>query len=61
MPARIVWGVADGFQEIGYDYRIAYDLEAELDRVEGDKHFVAEDHPGSVARAVGGVLDESAV
>jgi pimeloyl-ACP methyl ester carboxylesterase len=53
--------VADGFQEIGYDYRLAYELRAELVRVEGGKHFVPEDHPGPVVRAVGGVLDESAV
>lgn len=59
VPARIVWGVADGFQEIGYGYRLAYELGAELERVEGGKHFVPEDHPEPVARAVGDVLAET--
>ena len=61
VPARIVWGVADGFQKIGYGYRLAYELGADLERVEGGRHFVPEDHPEPVARAVGRVLEESAV
>ena len=40
---------------------LTYEHGAQLDRVEGGKHFVPEDHPVPVARAVGGVLDESAV
>jgi pimeloyl-ACP methyl ester carboxylesterase len=55
-PARIVWGAADRFQPIGYGYRLAHDLGARLERVEGGKHFVPEDHPEPVARAVRAVL-----
>jgi len=40
LPARLVWGAADQFQTIGYGYRLAYDLRATLDRIEGGKHFV---------------------
>lgn len=52
VPARIVWGAADRFQKIGYGYRLAYELGAPLDRIEGGKHFVPEDHPERVAAAV---------
>ena len=56
VPARIVWGAADAFQKIGYGYRLAYELEAPLDRIEGGKHFVPEDHPERVAAAVNELL-----
>jgi len=59
LPARVVWGADDGFQPIGYGYRLAYELGARLDRLEGGKHFVPEDHPGPVARAVRAVLEEA--
>lgn len=52
LPARLVWGAADQLQKIGYGYRLAYDLRATLDRIEGGKHFVPEDEPGRVAAAV---------
>ena len=55
-PARIVWGAADRFQPIGYGYRLAYDLGATLERVEGGRHFVPEDHPEPVVRAVNALL-----
>ena len=58
VPARVVWGVADQFQKVGYGYRLAYELGATMDRVEGGKHFVPEDHPEPVARAVNSVLRE---
>jgi pimeloyl-ACP methyl ester carboxylesterase len=59
VPARLVWGAADRFQKIGYGYRLAYDLGAELDRIESGKHFTPEDHPERVARAVRAVVEES--
>ena len=60
VPARLVWGTADGFQDIGYGYRLAYELGAPIERVEGGKHFVPEDHPEPVAAAVNGLLKETA-
>ncbi len=57
VPARIVWGAADQFQKIGYGYRLAYELGAPLDRIEGGKHFIPEDHPESVAAAVNDLLE----
>lgn len=59
VPARIVWGTADKFQPIGYGYRLAYELGATLERVEGGKHFTPEDHPEPIARAVRSVLEET--
>jgi pimeloyl-ACP methyl ester carboxylesterase len=58
LPARVVWGADDGFQPIGYGYRLAYELGALLERVEEGKHFVPEDHPEPVARAVRAVLEQ---
>ncbi len=56
VPARVVWGAADAFQKIGYGYRLAYELGAPLERIEGGKHFVPEDHPERVATAVNDLL-----
>jgi pimeloyl-ACP methyl ester carboxylesterase len=56
VPARIVWGAADQFQKIGYGYRLAYELKAPIERIEGGKHFVPEDHPDEVAAAVNALL-----
>ena len=58
VPARLVWGAADQFLEIGYGYRLAYDLGAHIERIEGGKHFVPEDHPEEVAAAVNGLLEQ---
>jgi pimeloyl-ACP methyl ester carboxylesterase len=60
VPARLVWGAADPFQKIGYGYRLAYELKAPIDRVEGGKHFVPEDHPERVAATVNALLEEAA-
>ena len=60
MPARLVWGAADQFQKIGYAYRLAYELGAPIERVEGAKHFVPEDHPEEVAAAVNELLKQPA-
>lgn len=57
-PARIVWGAADQFQKIHYGERLAQELGAPLDRIEGGKHFVPEDHPDRVATAVNDVLED---
>lgn len=58
LPARLVWGAADPFQEIEYGYRLATELGAPLDRIEGGLHFVPEDHPDRVADAVNRLLAE---
>lgn len=60
VPARLVWGAADPFLEIGYGYRLAHELGARIERIEGGKHFVPEDHPEEVAAAVNGLLKEQA-
>jgi pimeloyl-ACP methyl ester carboxylesterase len=60
VPARLVWGAADEFQPIGYGYRLAYELGAKIERIEGGKHFVPEDHPEEVAAAVNGLLEQMA-
>ncbi len=52
VPARVVWGAADQFQKVRYGERLAADLDAPLQRIEGGKHFTPEDHPGAVAAAV---------
>ena len=60
IPARLVWGAADEFQQIGYGYRLAYELGAKIERIEDGKHFVPEDHPEEVAAAVNGLLEQMA-
>ena len=60
IPTRLVWGAADRFQEIGYGYRLAHDLQAPLDRIEDGKHFVPEDHPEKVAENVNILLSHLA-
>ncbi len=60
VPARLVWGAADRFQKIGYGYRLAYELGATIERIEGGKHFVPEDHPDKVAAAVDDLLERTA-
>jgi pimeloyl-ACP methyl ester carboxylesterase len=59
VPARLVWGAADQFQKIGYGYRLAYELKAPIERIEGGKHFVPEDHPERVAAAVNELLEQT--
>ena len=58
VPVRLVWGAADQFQKIGYAYRLAYEMDGKLERVEGGKHFTPEDNPGPVAGAVNELLKE---
>lgn len=58
IPARLVWGAADQFQKISYGYQLAHDLRARLDRIDGGKHFVPEDHPDRVAAAINGLVAE---
>ncbi len=58
VPARLVWGTADGFQPVGYGYRLAYELGGSIERIEGGMHFVPEDHPDEVAAAVNGILKQ---
>lgn len=59
IPAALVWGVADRFQKLDpYGRRLAADLGAPLDEVQGAKHFTPEDHPERVAAAITRVLAE---
>lgn len=52
LPSAVVWGAADRFQKLHYGERLAEDLQARLDVIDGGKHFVPEDHPDAVAAAV---------
>lgn len=57
VPAALVWGSGDRFQKLDpYGRRLAEDLGATLDVVEGAKHFTPEDHPDRVARAIEDVV-----
>ncbi len=56
LPARVVWGADDPWLDIGYGYRLAYDLSARLERIEGGRHFVPEDEPGRVADTIHDLL-----
>jgi pimeloyl-ACP methyl ester carboxylesterase len=57
VPARVVWGTDDPFQKIDHGARMARDLRADLERVEGGRHWIPEDHPGTVAAAVTAVVE----
>ncbi len=52
VPARVVWGVADQFQQVRYGEHFARDLGVPLRRIEGGKHFTPEDHPDLVAEEI---------
>ena len=52
LPARVVWGEADGFQKVSYGERLAADLGTGLTRISGGKHFTPEDHPLDITRAI---------
>lgn len=58
LPARVVWGVADQFQKVAYGERFARDLNTELTRIPGGKHFTPEDHPETIAAAINDLLTE---
>lgn len=60
VPARIVWGAADQFQKVRYGERLAWDLNADLHRIDRGKHWVPEDHPEAIADALRSLLDEVA-
>lgn len=55
-PARVVWGAADRFQKMRYGQRLARDLGAGLDRIDGGRHFTPEDHPDRIAAAINDLL-----
>lgn len=56
IPARIAWGVEDGFQKIEYGERLAADLGAPLLRIEGGLHFTPEDHPQIIAGEINALI-----
>lgn len=58
IPARIVWGASDQFQNVRYGERFSRDLSAPLRRIEGGRHFTPEDHPDIVAEEINGLLEE---
>ena len=59
IPAALVWGAADRFQKLDpYGRRLAADLRASLDEIDGAKHFTPEDHPTRIATAIGAVLTD---
>ncbi len=53
--------MADRFQKIGYGYRLAYELGAPIEPIEGTKHFVPEDCHEQVAAAVNELLGRVAL
>jgi hypothetical protein len=59
VPACLVFSAADDFQKMGSGYRLAYELGATLDHVEGGKDFVPEDHPERIVAAVNGLLEQA--
>jgi len=61
VPAAVVWGTADRFQKLNpYGRRLASDLDAPLDEIDGGKHFTPEDHPDRIAAAISSVLASAA-
>ena len=52
VPARVVWGTGDQFQNVAYGERLARDLRTDLRRIEGAKHWTPEDHPHTIAEAI---------
>lgn len=60
IPARIVWGADDQFEKLEYGHRLAQQLNAPLDAIDGGKHFVPEDHPDRIAAAVTDVVNRAA-
>jgi len=52
VPARVVWGAADQFQKVSYGERLARDLGARLERIDGGRHFTPEDHPDRITAAI---------
>lgn len=60
VPARVVWGAADQFQEVQYGERFARDLGTTVRRIEGGKHFTPEDHPDVIAEEVRSLAAEVA-
>jgi len=57
VPARIVWGDADRFQDVEYGERLSHDLGAPLERIEGGRHFTPEDHPEKIAAGIRALLE----
>jgi pimeloyl-ACP methyl ester carboxylesterase len=58
VPARVVWGEADFFQKVRFGEFFARDLNTELQRIPGGKHFTPEDHPDAVAAAINDLVRE---
>ena len=56
IPASIVWGANDEFQKLESGHRLAQQLKAPLDAIEGGKHFVPEDHADRIAVAIQSVV-----
>ncbi|MFN2563742.1 MAG: alpha/beta fold hydrolase [Gemmatimonadaceae bacterium] len=61
VPARIVWGAADQFQNVEYGERFARDFGAPLHRIESGKHFTPEDHPDVVADNLNALVRDARV
>lgn len=58
VPARVVWG-EDDLLSLDSGEQLAQDLRARLLCIAHARHFTPEDHPGTLARAVGQVLTEA--
>lgn len=60
VPARVIWGAADGFQKLHYGQRLARDLNTRIQRIDNGRHFTPEDHPEQIAAATNELTRETA-
>lgn len=56
-PAKVIWGASDAFQKVHYGERLARDLGASFESIDGGKHFTPEDHPERIAAGVIAIRD----
>lgn len=50
VPARVVWGSADQFQQLPYGQRLAWDLRTEVQRIEGGRLLTPRGPPRAAGR-----------
>lgn len=56
VPSRVLWGTGDRALRVADGERLARALDTVLERLEGARHFVPEDHPDATARAIQAVV-----
>lgn len=58
LPTRVVWGARDPYLEVGRGQRLANALGATLIELPEQSHFVPEDAPDAIVRAIAEVLTD---